>query len=222
MSNKKNAAVVKAVATIKKSMTNDTEKVSVTGSTAQAMQQSASWATATDVQASVKTWTAAATNLDTNAKAILALRAQLVAAELKQEGFRRDWAAAKTQVLSNVTVFCGGNPETVTGFNLDILSRARIGVLEAPINLAVNPGAGPGEAVGTWAKGVAIHGFVVQHATDPTNAATVSAPTPSTKVRFTLGGLPSGANVSMRVAAIDPASATGQSPWSAWVVGNAR
>jgi hypothetical protein len=62
----------------------------------------------------------------------------------------------------------------------------------------------------------------VQHATDPGNAATFSPSIPSTKPRFVLDGLPSNASVSVRVAAIDPASATGQSSWSPWVLGNAR
>lgn len=37
-----------------------------------------------------------------------------------------------------------------------------------------------------------------------------------------LKGMTPGAKVSVRVAAIDPASPTGQSAWSAWVLGNAR
>ena len=74
----------------------------------------------------------------------------------------------------------------------------------------------------SWDKGIAIHGFVVQHATDPANPATVSGSIPWTRTTFKIDGLPSKANVSVRVAAIDPASPEGQSPWSAWVVGNAR
>ncbi len=223
MSNKKkSAAVEQAVATMTKSTVTDALKVSVTASTAQAMQQSASWAAATDVQSSVKNWSAQAAALEANATTIAGLRAQLAAAELKQESIRRGWTAAKKQVLSNVTVFCAGSADLVKGFNLNVVSHTRIGLLAAPIDLAVNPGTAVGEVVGKWARGLATHGFVVQHATDPTNAATISAPMPSTKVRFTLTGMASSANVSMRVAAIDPASPTGQSPWSAWVVGNAR
>ena len=170
----------------------------------------------------MKTWTTEAGNLDTNGKAIAALRAQLAAAELKQESIRRSWAAAKKQVLTNVTAFCAGSADLVKGFNLNVVSHERLGPLDAPLNLTVNPGKETGTAVGKWAKGVATHGFVVQHATDPTNAATISVPMPSTKVTFTLAGLATGAGVSMRVAAIDPASPTGQSPWTAWVLGNAR
>jgi hypothetical protein len=87
---------------------------------------------------------------------------------------------------------------------------------------AVNPGKGSGEVVASWSRGDAIHGFVVQHASDATNVATYAQPIPWTKSRFTLGALATNAVVSFRVAAIDPTSATGISPWTAWVVGNAK
>jgi hypothetical protein len=119
-------------------------------------------------------------------------------------------------------VFAAGSADTVKGFGLDIVLHGRIGLLSAPVDLAVNPGVLPGEIVATWTKGVAIHGFVVQHATDPSNAATISPSIPRTKPKFALDGLPSNAAVSVRVAAIDPASPTGQSPWSGWVLGNAK
>jgi hypothetical protein len=43
-----------------------------------------------------------------------------------------------------------------------------------------------------------------------------------TQAKLVLGGLPSNASVSVRVAAIDPTAPNHQSPWSAWVLGNAR
>jgi hypothetical protein len=218
----KKAAVDHAVATIKKATNTDALKVSVTNTLSQAMPQSPSWAAATDVQTAVKGWSAEAAAIGVNAALIASLRAQLSAAEAKQAGLRRSWLASKQQVVTTVTVFCGGSADLVKSFNLDVITHARLGALPPPANLAVNPGTAPGDVVGTWTKGIAVHGFVVQHATDPTNAATTSAPTPSTKPRFTLSGLPTGATVSLRVAAIDPASPTGMSPWSAWVVGNAR
>jgi hypothetical protein len=222
MSKKKKAPVDKAVAILRHPTKTDALKVSVTHNQAQAMAKSQDWNAATDVQASVKTWTATADAIDANTKVIAGLRAQVATAEAKQEGLRRDWVASKKQVVSSVTLFCGGSADMVKGFNLDVVKRTHIGPLDAPIGLAVNPGALPGEVVSTWTKGVAIHGFVVQHATDPNNAATISGSILCTKPKFTLGGLPPSANLSVRVAAIDPASPTGQSPWSAWVVGNAR
>jgi len=222
MSKARKAPVDRAVATIKRATSKDVQKVAITRNVAQAMQQSPDWGTATGVQAAVKVWSSAADGIDANVKVIADLRAQLKAAQAKQEGLRRDWAASKRQVISTVTLFCGGSADRVKAFNLDVITRVNPGVLAAPDALAVGPGTAPGEVAVRWAKGLATHGFVVQHATDPANAATVSAPTPSTRPRFTLGGAAPGANVSVRVAAIDPAAATGQSPWSAWVVGNAR
>jgi hypothetical protein len=125
-------------------------------------------------------------------------------------------------VTSAVTVYCGGSADKVKGFSLDVVNRGRLGILPAPEGLSVNPGVEPGEVVATWPKGIYGHGFVVQHATDPSNPATVSGSIPSTRPKFVLDGLPSKTNVNVRVAAIDPASSEGQSPWSAWVVGNAR
>lgn len=186
------------------------------------MAQSTNWVAATGVQTTVNTWSGVAVSIGANATVISGLRAQLAVAEAKQEGLRRDWTAARRQMLSAVTVFCGGSADKVTGFSLDVVSYSRIGALAAPTELAVNPGPVAGEVASKWARGLATHGFLVQHATDPTNAATVSQPVACTKRSFTLGGLTSGANVSLRVAAINPASPTGQSPWSAWVTGNAR
>ena len=225
MSNKKKtqkAAVNRAVATIKTATNTDALKVSVTDTLAQAMAKSPDWNGATDVQAAVTTWKANAGAIDTNAQAIAGLRAELVAAEAKQLGLRRDWVASRKHVVSSVTVYCGGNADEVKGFSLDVILHGRLGLLAAPDGLAVNPGAALGEVDAKWTKGVAIHGFLVQHATDPANLATISASIASTRPKFTLAGLPSSANVSVRVAAIDPASPKGQSPWSAWVVGNAR
>jgi hypothetical protein len=222
MSKTKKPPVDRAVATIKKPIGTDTLKVSVTGTVAQAMAKSPDWAAATDVQSAVNVWTASATALDANAKVIAGLRSQLAVAEAKQNGLRRDWAAAKAHVVSAVTLFCGGSADKVKGFNLDVLSRTRRGALEAPIDVAVSPGTAPGTAVSTWSKGNAGHGFLVQHATDPSNPAALSTPAANTKTSITLSGLTPGVGVSVRVAAIDPSSPTGQSPWSAWTLGNAR
>jgi hypothetical protein len=218
----KKAPVDRATATIKADTKSDALKTSVTNTIAQAMQKSTNWGAATDVQSAVKVWVQGATDLATNATLIANLGAQLATAEAKQETLRRDWAAQKKAVVSSVTVFCGGSADMVQSFNLDVITHTRLGALPAPSGLEVNPGTVLGDVVAKWLKGIARHGFVVQHATDPTNQATISAPTPCTKVSFKLGGMPSGANVSFRVAAIDPTSATGISPWSAWVLGNAR
>ena len=218
----KKPPVERAVATIHKARGNDSVKVSTTSSVTQAMKQSPDWASATGVQTAVTAWSKAADALGAGATGIANLRAQLKTAEAAQAALRRDWDTTRLGVTTAVTVFAAGSAETVLGFNLDVVSHARIGPLGAPIDLTVNPGKDPGQVQAAWAIGVAVHGFVAQHATDPNTAATLSAPIPCTKSKLLVSGLTSGASLSFRVAAIDPTSATGMSPWSAWVVGNAR
>jgi hypothetical protein len=220
MSNK--IPVDRAVARISKARRTDAQKVSVTQATIQGMQQSPSWSQATALQAAVKPWGTTADAMSTNATTIANLKKQLAAAEAKQATLRRDWQVQLTSVLSAATLFCDGSADTMKSFGLDVAQYGRLGALPVPADLVVHPGKVGGEVEAAWSRGNARHGFLVQHATDPATPATVSLPTACTKVTFKLDGLPSGANVSFRVAAIDPASSTGQSPWSAWVAGSAK
>jgi hypothetical protein len=222
MSKSKKPSVDRAVATIRQPSGTDALKASCTATVTQAMKASPNWAAATDVQSAVAVWTKDATALAANATTIANLRAQLATAEALQLTLRRDWSASRQQVISTVTVFCGGSADKVKGFNLDVVTHARIGTLAVPTALTVNPGKVLGEVVAKWARGLAKHGFVVEHATDPSNAATISAPTVVTKISFKLEGMTQGANVSFRVAAVDPASPTGQTGWTTWVIGSAR
>jgi hypothetical protein len=223
MSKKKTVpAADRAAATVKKGMRTDSLKVSVTRTICSGMQQAPEWSSAPAVQAAVKAWAAEADALDANAKAIADLRNQLKALEAKQHTVRRDWQVAKSQVMVAVTSFCGGSADRVKAFTLDVMEHGRLGALAAPADFVVKPGTALGELLLTWLRGLARHGFVAQHATDPNNPATISGAIPCTRARLVLGGLVPGANVSCRVAAIDPASPTGMSPWSAWVVGTVR
>jgi len=122
-----------------------------------------------------------------------------------------------------VDTFCANSLVKIQGFGLVGVTLAHRALLDAPIGLATSPGAMPGESQLTWPKGLAIHGFVVQHATDTGNPATYSPSIPCSKTKFTLTSAgPSGSSVYFRLAAIDPHAALGQSPWSAWVAGTVR
>jgi hypothetical protein len=223
MSNKKGTAPIdKAVPTITKPKKTDVQKVSCTRTTTQAMQQSASWATATDVQGAVKAWNKNADDLEANTKTIAAIKEQLKAAEAKQRTIRRSWRASTQQVLSTVNVFCEGSADLVKGLGVEVRSRTAAGALDAPADLTLATGKEAGEVGFHWLKGKATHGFVVQHATDPNNAATYSAMVPCTKTRYTLDGQPSKSTVYGRVAAVDPTSPSGLGPWSVWAAGTAR
>jgi hypothetical protein len=216
------STVNNAIAGLKRSTRTDVLKVATTRAVTQGMQQNADWSTATDIQGVAGRWADCAEALDANAQVIAGLEAQLRAAVLKQCTLRRTWQATKVQVLSTVTVFCAGSADRVKAWCLDVLTRERHGLLDAPADLTLNPGTAFGDAEARWAKGPAGHGFLAQYATDPGSPATISAAIACTRPSLALKGMTPGAALSVRVAAIDPASPTGQTGWTAWVLGNAR
>jgi hypothetical protein len=223
MSNKQKVKPVdRATPTIRKPKGTDPTKVSVTRSTTTAMQASPSWNQAPAVQTASKAWNSAADAIEGNAKVVADLRSKLAAAEAAQRGLRRDWNDALKQMLATVAIFCQGSADQVHAFGFDVLTHAGLGLLATPGNLATKPGTVIGEAVFSWARGSARHGFLVQHATDVNNAQTVSAAVPCTRSKYTLTGAPTSSVVHFRVAAIDPAAPTGQTPWSDWVAGTVR
>jgi hypothetical protein len=224
MSKKSKAAPAdKAQPTIKQSTTTDSEKVAVAHSTTASMAKSPLWATSPDVQAAAKAWGLSADDIDANVKIIADLRNQLAAAEAKRLALRRNWSACKRQVLSTVSLVCAGSADDVMGFSFVVITRSVASTLAAIDGVTSSLGAMVGQATVKWPRGLAKHGFLVQHATDVANQATYSPLLPCTKTKYTLGGLtPSGSSVFFRVAAVDPHAASGMSPWSVWVSATVR
>jgi hypothetical protein len=224
MSKKSKAQPVdRAQPTIKQATVTDHEKVALAHSMATSMAKSPLWATSPDVQAAAAAWSQSADDLDGNAKAIADLKKQLAAAEAKQRSLRVKWSACKRQVVSTVALRCAGSADDVKGFSFDVITHATASMLAAIDGITGEPGAAVGQAMWKWSRGLAKHGFVVQHATDVANPATYSPQLPFTKTRYTLGGLtPSGSNVYLRVAAVDPHASTAMSPWSVWVSASVR
>jgi hypothetical protein len=222
MSNSKKPFVDRAAATTHRSTKTDADKVTATRELAQAMPASPDWAASPALQALVKAWSADADAIEAQAKKAGDLRTQLRAIVAQQYATRRDWQVTKAQVMSTATGICGGSADRLKALSLDVVAHARLGALAAPAGLAVNPGKLSGDITAAWKRGVAKHGFLAQHASNPADATTYSTPTACTKAKLALHGMPSGSSISFRVAAIDPASPMGQSPWSAWVLGNVR
>jgi hypothetical protein len=223
MANKKKAPhVVRAAPRLKKGKKTDTNMVSVTRSQTATMQKSPDWASATAVQTSVASWKQGRRRDRGQRQVIAALLDQHKTAVAKQRVLRMQWSSAARQVVTDVNTCCDGAAEKVQGFGFDLATHTILAVLDAPANLVSSIGKQPGEAVITWDKGSANHGFLVQHATDVATPATYSGSIASTKPKYTISGATSGSVVHVRVAAIDPRSATGQSPWSAWIAATVR
>jgi len=216
MSKRKASHVDRAIPTLRQPKRNDVEKVQLTRTMSVSMAASPEWAQATDVQHVVTTLGKQADDLEANAKAIANLRQQVVNLETKQVSSRRDWSSTIKLLLGTVEVFCGGSVDRVKAFSLDVRHPLSTGALAAPAGLSLIKGKHAGEVIAQWTRGNAHAGFVVQHATDTANPATYSAQSPCTKVKYTLGGLPSGSIVHFRVAAVDPRAPGDLSPWSEW------
>ena len=219
----KTKVVDKAAATIRLATLTDAQKVSVAHDVTTLAKQNPGWAAALDLQAATTAWTKAADQIGSNATQIGQLKLQLHNLETQQLGARRAWRAAKKQVLGAADVLCAGSADELKAYGFEVLTRTPAGTPVAPLDtLTTAPGKAVGQAVVSWLKGSARHGFVVQHGTDVANAASYSAPIPCTATKCTLSGAPSGSNVYFRVAAIDSSSPTGQTAWSAWVSGTVR
>ena len=222
MSTKKKPSVDRARPKLRVTGKSDVAKVTATKALATAMPQSADWPQATEVQAALQFLSQHSAAMEANAKVVSDLRMQLNTAVQKAPALRSDWEVAAGKLLYTVEAYCNGAAEKVTAFGLDVQQRVQHGLQPAPAGLTVNTGKAPGQVVAKWTKGTALHGFVVQHATDTANPATYSAIEPSTKTHITLGGLPSGTVVHVRIAAVDPKASPALSPWSDWASAPAR
>ena len=214
--------VDKATPVIRKSTSTDVAKVTVTRSITTSMKAAPQWNASSALQAAVATWNVAADDLELNATVLADLRSKLVTAEASQRASRQSWRVAKTQVTAIVAVVCGGSPDQVHALGFDVLTRVGATAQAAPSGLVTLPGTAAGEAVVSWQRGSARHGFLVQSATDTANPATISASIPSTKTKLTITGAKSLSVVHFRVAAIDATSPMGMSPWSDWVACTVR
>jgi len=215
--------VDRAVPVIRRAKHSDVAKVATTRAMHTGMQGSALWTANPALQAAATTWSAAADVLDANAKVIVDLRGKLAAAMATQRAGRRNWTDATKHILANVAMVTQGSADQVNDLGFDVLTQSKRGTLQgAPTGIISGSSKVPGEAIVKWDRGGAKHGFLVQHATNSADPATISPAIPCTKTTFKLQGLTTASTVQVRVAAIDPASPTGHSPWSEWITATAR
>ena len=179
-------------------------------------------AAATDVQKAVTSLGQNSDKIAAKAAVVAGLENQAKDAKSALTLLRRDWQTSHEQVLNTVKVFAAGFGDVVKELGFELVAATPAGLLPAPSGLTATSGKNQGEVKASWKRGDARHGFVVQHATDPANAATYSALKLSTRMTCTLGGLQSGIVVHVRVAAVDPRAADDQGPWSIWVAATVR
>jgi hypothetical protein len=214
---KKAKPVDKATPVIRKPKATDAEKISVTRQITSAMKAAPQWNASPDLQAANNAWNTAANNLESNAASVKETRSKLAQLEASQAAYRQDWQVATRKMTATVAVVAERSPDTVRALGYDVVTHVTPGLQPAPSGIVALPATVSGEAAISWQKGTARKGFMVQRAGDPANPASFVAPVPCTKTKFKIDGEKSASVVSFRVAAIDPKSPTGVSPWSDWV-----
>ena len=199
------------------------DKVSFTRSYTTSFKASPNWSTATELQGAVASWNSSADALEANAKLIAQLRDQLETAVLARRSQLEQWAADTQHVVSCVNVLAGGDAEVLHALGVEAVTSTTPRVSAVPGPIVIVPGAISGEAKVTWtASGTRHSGYVLQHATDVANPATISNSVVCTGRRYVIKGAQPASVVYVRVAAIDPSSETGQTAWSDWAAGKAR
>jgi hypothetical protein len=198
------------------------DKVSFTRSFSTSFKASPQWSTATELQGAVTSWNTTADALEANAATITLLRDQLRTAMLTRRSQLQQWGIETTHVVSCVTVLAGGDAEVLHGLGVEAVLPSAHVALAVPGPIVIVPGSISGQAKVTWTSSADHHGYVLQHASDVANAATISNSVVCTKRRFLLTGALAASVVHVRVAAIDPSSPTGQTEWSEWFAGSVR
>ena len=214
--------VDRAIPVIRKTKNTDLAKVAITRQHTTTMRAAPLWSTSPQLQSAAAAWSAVADAIEQNAVAILDLRQKLAVLEAKQRTNRQSWRTTSKQMLGAAAVACEGSPDLVHSLGFEVYVHNAPAPQDAPVGLATRAQAASGEAAFGWQRGMARNGWVVQHAADPEDPATVSPPIPCTKTTYKVKGAPSHSLVHLRVAAIDPTSDAGMGPWCAWVVCTVR
>ncbi|WP_044250087.1 hypothetical protein [Chondromyces apiculatus] len=182
-----------------------------------ALQGSPDWAASPEVQAATSAWLAENESLATVTSTIADLENQLAIARATQRTQLRRWDAHKRAVLSAVETACDGSKDKVQRFGMGVATRTAAPTAVTPEDLRAKRSTTPGVASAVWATRRGHHGFLVQHATNPEDPATFSAPLMSARGKFDLAGQRPGTTVYCRVLALDPDLPNGQTDYTSWV-----
>ena len=172
---------------------------------------------APDVEAAIPLWETENANLAANDQKKEKARQALAQAEADEITIMRHWGLRRLGVLHAVNVYCDGSKEKVQSFTLPRIQRKKLPPATVPTKLGAAKSKKPTSAVVAWGRTKGNHGYMVQHATDLNDPATLSAPIMCKRARFALPEQTLGATIHFRVLALDPSLPGGQSDYTAWV-----
>jgi hypothetical protein len=194
------------------------EQLVITGNEAIGnIKASAGLAGAPAVQVVVTAWATANTNLDANNKAKAAARLALDTALANEGPLVRRWGISKRAVISAIEVVGDGSAEVVQSFNVAVEQRQAHPEASVPANLRAMKVHKTNVASVRWDPSPGATGYMLQHATSPSDATTYAPLIYVKDSKYHYGGQVPGTTIYFRVLALDASLPTGQTTFSAWV-----
>ncbi len=174
-------------------------------------------AAATAVAAAATDLATVNTALDANNKLKAKAKADLATAEFNEGPLVRRWGTKRRALASSIENFADGSKTVAQSFNLKVEEKSAHIIAGTPTELRPMKVKKPTFAGCRWEPTEGAHGYMLQHATNPADATTYSAPIAVSGARFWLPGQTTGTTVYFRVLACDQGLPNGQSPYTAWV-----
>jgi hypothetical protein len=178
---------------------------------------SPNYSSSPDLQTAVTNWQTATTNLDTNNTAKAKARNDLDTAETNEPALKRRWTIRKESVLVAIKAVGDGSKDIVQSFSVAVEQKKPKVQATVPVDVRAMKVNLPTFASVRWNPTPGAHGYLLQHATNPSDPTTISAAIPCKAARYHLGGQTAGTTVYFRVLACDETLPNGQTAYSAWV-----
>jgi hypothetical protein len=178
---------------------------------------SPNYAKSPEVQAAVANWDTANTNLDTNNKAKAKAKNDFETADTNEPALKRRWGVRKDAVLVAIKAEGDGSKDIVQSFNVAVEQKKPRVQATVPVGLRGMKVHMPTYASVRWNPTPGAHGYLLQHATNPSDPTTFSVAIPCKGARFHLGGQTAGTTVYFRVLACDESLPNGQTAYCGWV-----
>ncbi len=182
-----------------------------------AIKNSPEFANAPEVETAVGAWEVENTNLeDANQKVVDADLAAALARQ-NQQTIARRWRMRAQGCITAINVYADGSKDIVGKFAMNLATRNEPPLATVPEELRGVRVKESGTAAVRWKTTDGNHGFMLQHATNPNDPTTISAPFHCTAGKFKLPEQTPGATVYFRVAACDSRLPGNQTPYTPWL-----
>lgn len=181
-----------------------------------AIQASTELAKATDVQAKLKDWQSANTNLDANNKTKHDAKVTFDAAVAAQGPLVRRWGIRRRALISAIEVYGDGSAALIQALNVQVAQHNPAPQATVPVNLRAMKKRVPTNACVRWDPTPGATGYMLQHSTNPNDPTTFSAEIHVSASKYDLAGQAPGATIYFRVLALDERLLNGRTAYTAW------